>query len=463
MFALFLAGVAVLTLVSVWVLYRSWSRAHVASGSLYQAADCPPGVDALEWQVLVRKRDEIEQDPLLDEATRETLRQQWFLSAQQVFHREGGQGLQIISGAAAGSMSSAGKWMIPLVLLIACGVYVAVGEPQAEALRFASAPGFGRADDRMPSGTDRHPGGGVAMEDRIRALEARLEQEPDNLAGWALLSRAKASQRDFAGSMAALEKALALAPGHPDILADLADMVAMQQDRQMAGRPLDLVSQALKSDPDHEKALALAATAAEQANDKTMAERYWTRLKSVQNNRAQAELLAGANGQGSGAAAGTLPPAGPAAGPAATPVGPAPGNGAIATASSGSVAPGAEAITGTVVLSDSFRAELAKRGLPPAAALYIVAKPLSGPPMPVAVMRMPASALQSGTPVKFRLDDSLSMAPQMKLSGQPKVNVEARLSFGGQANRASGDWSKTLGGVKPGEKDIALVIDTILP
>lgn len=460
MFALFLVGVAILSLVSLWVLHRSWSHASLAAASTaaqarLASADCPAGVDPLEWQVLVSKRDEIEQDPLLDEATRETLRQQWFLSAQQVFHRDGGQGLQIISGATQPAGLATVKWMIPVVLFLAGATYVWVGEPQREALQFAGAPGFGRSDDRIPSGTDRHPGGNVSMEDRIRVLEARLAQEPDNLGGWALLSRAKASQRDFTGSVVALERALALAPGHPDILADLADMVAMQQDRKMAGRPLELVKQALTSDPDHEKALALAATAAEQANDTPAAERYWARLKSVQNNRAQAELLANAGAQGPSAAptgqtnAVGAGMSGASPGPAAAPAVPA--------------AVGAEAIRGTVALSRELKAELAKRGVPPTAALYVVAKPLSGPPMPLAVLRLSASVLKSDAAVPFQLDDSLSMAPQMKLSGQQKVNVEARLSFGGQANRASGDWGKTLAGVKPGEQGVSLVIDTVLP
>ncbi len=459
MFALFLAGVAVLSLVSLLVLYRSWSRATAVSADVSSVPEgCPPGVDEQEWQVLVRKRDEIEQDPLLDEPTRETLRQQWFLSAQQVFHRDGGQGLQIISASAGGHAGSAAKWLIPVVLVTATGFYMWVGTPQTAALQVVSGPGFGRPDDRIPSGTDRHPGGAVSMEDRIKALEARLAQEPDNLAGWALLSRAKASQRDFAGSTVALEKALALAPGHPDILADLADMVAMQQDSKMAGRPLDLVSQALKSDPDNEKALALAATAAEQANDKNMAERYWTRLKAVQNNKAQAELLANQAAPGAGQG-------GPSGMPAPGGVAGAPGSSSgtnISAGSAGVASSGAEAITGTVTLSPSLKTELTQKGLPPTAMLYILAKPLSGPPMPLAVMRLSGAELQSGKPIRFQLDDTLAMAPQMKLSGQQKVNVEARLSFGGQANRAPGDWGKTLAGVKPGEKDISLVIDTVL-
>jgi cytochrome c-type biogenesis protein CcmH len=453
MFALFIFGIALLSALSLFILYRSWSRiaSDPSANKAFDASQsapvaCPPGVDASEWALLVQKRDEIEQDPLIDESTRETLRQQWFLSAEQVFHRGGGQGLQIISD----STPVSAKWLILLTLLIASVTYVFVGEPNPGALTLAAPVGVGRSDDRIPSGSDRHPGGEVAMEDRIRALEARLAQEPDNLAGWALLSRAKASQKDFAGSVLALEKALALAPGHPDILADLADMVAMTQDRKMAGRALDYVSQALKSDPDHEKALALAATAAEQANDKPTAERYWARLKAVQNNRAQADLMAGNN---------TGAPSVPAgAGPAAQGAPVAPGAGASQSASGG-----AEAIVGRVTLNDDFRRELSKRDLPPNAALYIVAKPLTGPPMPLAVMRVPAAQLKASGSVDFRLDDSLAMAPQMKLSGQEKVNVEARLSFGGQANRASGDWSKTLGGVKPGEQGVKLVIDTVVP
>lgn len=443
MLTLFLAGIAVLSIVSLWVLHRSWQRLSSPTPQT-AAADCPPGVDPAEWQVLVRKRDEIEQDPLLDEATRETLRQQWFLSAQQVFHRDGGQGLQIISDRGANASVGYAKWLIPLILMTAAGFYALFGTPRTEAFQWAGNPGFGRADDRIASGTDRHPGAGASMEDRIRALEARLAQEPDNLPGWALLARAKASQQDFAGSAVALERALALAPGHPDLLADLADVVAMQQDRRLTGRPLDLVMQALKSDPDHEKALALAASAAEQANDEKLARRYWDRLKAVQNNRAQADLMANGN-----------------AGPAA--MAPPAAAGASAAVVSAGAAAGAEAITGTVSLSADLKKTLAQRGLPQAAALYIVAKPLSGPPMPLAVLRLPASVLNEGAPVTFKLDDSLSMAPQMKLSGQQKVNVEARLSFGGQANRASGDWGKTLGGIKPGEKGLSLVIDTVLP
>ncbi len=447
MITLFVSGVALLSLVCLYILNRSWSNISaaghsgtVSSGVRPELINKPEGLDDREWSLLVQKRDEIEQDPLIDEATRETLRQQWFLSADQVFHRNQESGLQIISKTPAVPL----KIFLFLTVAAAAVTYGAVGSWSAEALSLvAAAPqGRGVASD-MPSGSDRHPGGEVPMEDRIKALELRLAEEPDNLPGWALLSRAKASQRDFTGAAFALEKALALAPGHPDILADLADMVAMNQDKKLAGRPLDLISQALKSDPDHEKALALAATAAEQANDKPMAEKYWTRLRSAQNSRQQAELLAPQSPSPANAPAQQA-----AASPAQAP-------------SAGSK--GAEAIVGKVRLPEDFLKQLQAKALAPNAAVYITAKAVGGPPMPLAVVRVPAAQLKEQGSLEFTLDDSTAMSPQMKLSGQEKVNVEARISFGGQANRASGDWIKTLGGVKPGERGITVVIDTIVP
>jgi cytochrome c-type biogenesis protein CcmH len=448
MISLFVTGVALLSLVCLYILNRSWSNvsaasvpAPLASSVRPELIDKPAGLDDREWSLLVQKRDEIEQDPLIDEATRETLRQQWFLSADQVFHRNQVSGLQFISKAPKVPM----KIFLFLTFASAVVTYASVGSWSVDALTVvATAPqGLGVPND-IPSGSDRHPGGEVAMADRIKALELRLAQEPDNLAGWALLSRAKASQQDFTGAALALEKALALAPGHPDILADLADMVAMNQGKKLAGRPLDLISQALKSDPDHEKALALAATAAEQSNDKPTAEKYWTRLRAVQNNRAQAELLAPAAPNSPVAQAAANPGV-----PAQTPV--------------GNSAKGAKAIVGKVRLNEDFMKQLQAKALAPNAAVYITAKALSGSPMPLAVVRLPASQLKEQGGLEFTLDDTTAMSPQMKLSGQEKVNIEARISFGGQANRASGDWIKTLGGVKPGERGITLVIDTIVP
>ncbi len=399
----------------------------------------PVGIDDSQWAVLVKKRDEIEDDPLIDQATREAMRQQWFLTASQVFHRAGSDRLQIISRPL-----KTFPWVVffLVVSIVSCAVYIYVGNWTPQALAFSTQNRVGHVDQSMPSGSDRHPGGQLSMQERIESLQARLAQQPDDLMGWALLSRAKASQRDFAGSVAALEKALALAPGHPDILVDMADMVAMTQNNQMRGRPLDLVMQALESDPNNPKALALAATAAEQLQDQAMADKYWSKLRKIheiqQLEQAEKNTSATGLGQNSGAAI---------------------DKSSTSELSDAKSVIKKSAISGTVTLSATLQAKL--KTLPSSAVLYITAKALEGSPMPLAVLRFPVSVLQSGT-VSFSLDDSTAMAPQMKISSHEKVNLEARISISGQALKASGDWAKTLAGVRVGESGVQLLIDTVL-
>ena len=55
--------------------------------------------------------------------------------------------------------------------------------------------------------------------------------------------------------------------------------------------------------------------------------------------------------------------------------------------------------------------------------------------MPVAIARLPATA----GPVQVMLDDSSAMAPSMRLSGQTRVVVGARISRSGNAMPQPGD------------------------
>ena len=60
----------------------------------------------------------------------------------------------------------------------------------------------------------------------------------------------------------AYEHLAKLVPNDPDVLADYADALGMAQGRSLAGRPTELAQKALRIDPRHRKALALAGTAA---------------------------------------------------------------------------------------------------------------------------------------------------------------------------------------------------------
>ena len=79
--------------------------------------------------------------------------------------------------------------------------------------------------------------------------------------------------------------------------------------------------------------------------------------------------------------------------------------------------------------------------------------------MPLAILRRKAGEL----PVTFTLDDSMAMAPQMKLSKFGSVIVEARISKSGDATAKAGDLRGQLGPLTPGSAGLALVIDSVQP
>jgi len=67
--------------------------------------------------------------------------------------------------------------------------------------------------------------------------------------------------------------------------------------------------------------------------------------------------------------------------------------------------------------------------------LFIYAKAQSGPPMPLALVRLSANDL----PITVTLDESTSMIPNMTLNSADQVAVLARISSSGQALTQPGD------------------------
>ncbi len=91
--------------------------------------------------------------------------------------------------------------------------------------------------------------------------------------------------------------------------------------------------------------------------------------------------------------------------------------------------------------------------------LFVFAREVSGPPMPVAIVR----ATKKDLPFTFQLDDSTSPMPSRKLSGAGTVVIVARLSKSGQAMPQSGDLEGTSQPVKSEVDGITVVIDRERP
>ncbi|MGZ5031765.1 MAG: c-type cytochrome biogenesis protein CcmI [Usitatibacter sp.] len=310
---------------------------------------------------------------------------------------------------------------------LAFGMYLAVGNPAASDMKAVAAAAHGPMDDQQI----------IAM---VESLAQKVKDRPDDAQGWALLARSMAALGRFKEASDAFEHLAKLVPGDAQILADYADALGMAQGRKLQGRPYELAKEALKIDPKHRKALALAGTAALDAGDYPAAAAHWQALAGElapgTPDEAQVQAILGeirekAAASGKPLAAAPKVAKAPVAAPGAS------------TSVSGSVAV-APAIAGKVSGKDT---------------LFIFARSEGGPRVPLAVVRTSASAL----PFKFTLDDSQAMAPGVNLSSAQSVRIEARISSSGNATPQPGDFVGTSIVVKPGARDVNIVLDKVLP
>jgi cytochrome c-type biogenesis protein CcmH len=292
------------------------------------------------------------------------------------------------------------------------------------------------------------------VEEMVQQLSARLEREPDNVEGWVILARTYYTMRKFPEAAAAYEKLTKLVPNEPDLLADYADALAMSQGRDLSGKPMELVQAALKVDPNHWKALAMAGTAAFDRKDYKGAVAYWERLRDSQapdspiatSIAASIDEARRLGGMPPAVAAASAPQkAAPTAPMAAAP---------RAEAAKGAAAATVTTVGGTVNLSDAMKAKVA-----PTDTVFIFARSAEGSRMPLALTQVKVSEL----PAKFTLDDTMAMSKDMKLSSVPMIVVGARVSRSGRPMPSSGDLEGLSKPVAVGAKDVSVTIDRVLP
>ena len=319
-----------------------------------------------------------------------------------------------------------------------------------------------------------HPGGGAAtaadgqhdlspakVEEMVGRLAARLEQEPGNAEGWVVLARTYTSMNRFPEAAKAYERAVALLPGDAGLLADYADALGAVQNG-LAGKPTQIIEQALKADPTQWKALALAGTAAFDRKEFAAAVAYWERLKatvpptapiakSIDDSIAEARSLGGLKGPVTGA----IPPLPKtaAAAPAPALAAPSPAPAPKSPPASGAALAGAS-VSGTLALSPALAAKAS-----PSDVVFVFARPADGSRVPLAILRKEVKDL----PLKFTLDDSMAMNPAMAISKHGEVIVGARVSKSGNAAPQSGDLEGLSTAVKVGTSGLTVTIDRALP
>lgn len=312
-------------------------------------------------------------------------------------------------------------WIATVVLvpLLAVGLYQLVGTPAAldPATR---AP--------VPTAADGSTDPAVFAA-AVAQLRAELERNPDQPEGWPLLARALAAQGDFIGARDAFAKAVELVPDNPDLLVEAAQASAQARpDNLFDDAALAQLQRAVQLQPGNQRALWFIGVAQRQRGQDAEAAKTWEPLLSQVDARTAASLrvqIAAAR-----EAAG-LPPLAESE----------PATGA-----------GTNGLRVKVSLDPDFAARVRLRG---DAVVFVTARAAGGPPMPVAAERHTLQEL----PLDIVLDDGDSLMPTQKLSAMEAVEVSARLSAGGTADRQEGDVESATVAVRlPSSQVVELVI-----
>lgn len=113
------------------------------------------------------------------------------------------------------------------------------------------------------------------IEAMVARLAARQQENPEDMQGWLMLGRSYKMLGRYAESVQAYQHAESAIAQDPDLLATYAETIAMANGKGLAGKPRQLVEQALKIDPNHAHSLFLAGAAAIEAGEKKKAIAYW--------------------------------------------------------------------------------------------------------------------------------------------------------------------------------------------
>jgi len=271
----------------------------------------------------------------------------------------------------------------------------------------------------------------------VERLALRLQENPDDGAGWLMLARSYAVLGRYPESSAAFGRAVTLLPPDAQHYADFADIVAMAQGKSLAGEPEKLLRRALEIDPNNVKALALSGTILFDRQNYGEAIREWQKvLALLPEDSAVAAGIQGSirDAQNRMAISGKQIQD-------------------VRQASNEMQAPLPGKVAGIVELDPKLRA-LMKQG----DTLFVFARAVNGPKMPVAMLRAKASEL----PLQFSLDDSMAMTPQFKLSTVGQVVVGARISKSGDALARPGDLEGLSVPLKAGALNAKIVIVSVV-
>ena len=318
-----------------------------------------------------------------------------------------------------------GRWaaviLVVLVPVLSIAMYLKLGE-----YRVIDNPQLAQAAKPAQAQNQN-----MSIEEMLERVKQRLRDNPEDAQGWFIMGRTYLSMQKIDEAVTAFQRTYDLVGDEPGVMFTLADALALQNKGSMAGEPAELVRRGLEISPQDPTGLWLDGLAAEQREDYKLAHARWAAMlpligEDVESSNEIHRLLA------------VLEKRDPTIEPIAS-----------ATPEEAPV---------NITLSVDLDAGL-RNQVTPQDAVFIYAKAMQGPPMPLAVKRLTVSDL----PTSVSLSDSDAMMPNMKLSSFAQVIIGARVSKSGDPVAQVGDFYIEMDSIdsKNPPLDLKLVIDQI--
>lgn len=315
--------------------------------------------------------------------------------------------------AAAKSPRRIAAWLtLVFVPLLALFFYYAAVAPQGLASWWTLQEEMGPAVDHVLQGQapTEAESAGRTLADFVRVLQGKLQKDPENAEGWFMLGMSYVQMDMAQPALQSFERAWRLDPAQPRYELAYAQTRIFSNDGQLDALSRKLLLDVLQQQPNHEGAMLLLGLGAYRSGDYALAVTTLEKLRAERDARHATggpaamqqveETLVAAREQ-------------------------------LRLAASGQPVVKEAAVIHVKVSLD--RALAGK--FQPGDVLYVFARALKGPPMPLAVVKRTAADL----PLSLDLDDSQSMMPSHLLSSEPEIVITARISRHGTPDPQPGD------------------------
>ncbi len=286
------------------------------------------------------------------------------------------------------------------------------------------------------------------IEELLTALRDKLEANPDNADGWFMLARSSMNLEQYdQASYAFMRMAALLEKQQQDpsaIYGLAAQALFFAEQGQMTAQVKEVLDSAFAINPDETNGLGLLGIAAFEDRRYEDAIKYWSRILDVEpDNPSRDAIIAGIE-----KAKAALGLTSQFKVPAANQL-PQNSNASAVAEDKINSDENAADVKVLVELDPSLQGMAS-----PNDTLFIFAKALSGPPLPLAVSRKTVADL----PILVNLNDEMAMGPMAKISSVSEVSVVARITKGGQPTAKAGDFEGAVSPVVVGSNEVVRIL-----